>query len=166
MVDYDGNSSDDEENDGSLKPNHEEREVFKSVNNSSKSIKINGNGHSYSPKGSRSPTHYHGGFHHSQSNGINEKNEPGSSGTSSGSSSRSSSPKNGSSNGKEQHNSSTDRSKERWTAYSKVRVDSEQKVHTKASAAVNNKGWQVSKDSSSPSSTTAANGWLVSDNLS
>ncbi|XP_003425328.1 ubiquitin carboxyl-terminal hydrolase 36 isoform X1 [Nasonia vitripennis] len=166
LVDYDGNSSDDEENNGSLKTNRDDRDVFKTVNNSSKSVKINSNGHSCSPKGSKSPLNHNGGFHHTLSNGNDEKAEPGSSGSSSGSSSRSSSPKNGSSNGKEQYSGPVDKSKERWTAYSKARIDSEQKVYTKASAAINNKGWQVSKDSSSPSSSTAANGWLVSDNLS
>lgn len=178
LVDYDGDSSDDDEKNGSSKSLRDEREIAKSSNNtptvagsSTKSIKTSGNGYSHSPEISRPPPIQNGNGHHSVTNGINASNGVGS-GSSSGCSSRGSSPrdtspKNGTSvNGKvEQHSNgspSMNRANDKWY-HNKTRSDlPEQKVNTKASM---NRGWQVCKDSSSPSSAAPVNGWSVSDNV-
>ena len=180
LVDYDGDSSDDEENSGpptSMKLPRDVREAFNAVKNycppsSSKNSNTNGNGCTVSSQGSKSPSSHNGNAHNSLSNGVDANgagtSSSNSSTTSNGSTSRGSSPKNGSSNVKPEHTngSSLEKSKDKW--YHKGRSDSsEQKVYTKASAAVSNKGWHVCTDSPSPSSTAAAtNGWSVSDNVS
>lgn len=157
-MDYDGGSSDDDER-RSFKKNHEDRE------NGSSSRTVKTNGYSYSPH--RSTSTHNGNGHYSSSNGHSANGITSSSNSSNGSSSRGSSPKNGSSNGKyngEQNGYSNGKNKDKWQYNNKMRVESSEKIYTKAS--VSNRGWYESKNTSSPSSYDVANGWSVSDNLS
>ncbi|XP_058794208.1 ubiquitin carboxyl-terminal hydrolase 36 isoform X3 [Phymastichus coffea] len=170
LVDYDGDSSDDDGKNGSSssKSLRDERQIVKSTNNSlspgsssNKTIKANGNGYSHSPEISRPPSTQNGNGHHSLSNGVDASNGVGSSSSgcsSRGSSPRESSPKNGHSvNGKAEHNNGGSPSTDDKWYNPKGRSDPpEQKVYTKASV---NRGWQVCKDSSSPSSAAPVNGW-------
>ncbi|XP_014213943.1 ubiquitin carboxyl-terminal hydrolase 36 isoform X3 [Copidosoma floridanum] len=179
LVDYDGDSSEDEDktSHSTLKKFRDEQEPQKfSGNNGSSSPrssnKSNGNSHAYSPRRatSRSPTssnHNSNNHHHNYapSNGMDSVsangngNRNGRSSSSNGSSSRGSSPKNVINNGKAEHsNGSSDKSKDKWHS-SKSRTNSpDRKTYAKTSAGLN-KGWQVSKESSPPSSTATANGW-------
>lgn len=155
-MDYDGDSSEDEDKCFSKKI-RDDRE------NGSASKTVKTNGYSYSPHQS---SIHNGNGHYSSTNGHTMNGASCSSSSSNGSSSRGSSPKNGSSNGKhngEQNGYSNGKNKDKWHSY-KMRNDSSEKIYTKAS--MNNKGWHESKDSASPSSYDVANGWSVSDNLS
>lgn len=67
-------------------------------------------------------------------------------------------------NGKSEANGRTENSnsKSKWHQTVKVKIGQDEKVVTKA-ASSSMKGWEVSKDTFSPASTAAPNGWSVTD---
>ncbi|XP_012276201.1 ubiquitin carboxyl-terminal hydrolase 36 isoform X1 [Orussus abietinus] len=68
-------------------------------------------------------------------------------------------------NGKSESNGKAEVSlKEKWHHPVRVKTGQDEKVVTKAASSI--KGWQVSKDTPSPTSTTTPNGWSVTDNNS